>query len=154
MEQPQTQLTFNIEKIYVKDASIEVPNAPDIFLERVQPQIEVQLHHESNRLEKQDGYFQCAITVTVTAKVAEKTMFLVEVTQAGIFQIRNVPPGDLEPVLAIGCPNILFPYARESISDLISRAGFPAILLNPVNFEALYQAKKQQESAPQIITTH
>jgi preprotein translocase subunit SecB len=103
----------------------------------------------------QDGYYQCLLTVTVTAKADNKTMFLVEASQGGIFQIRNVPQTDLEPVLAIGCPNIVFPYIRETISDLVSRAGFPSVLLNPVNFEALYQAKKQQESSTSpIITTH
>jgi preprotein translocase subunit SecB len=149
-----TQPVFTIEKIYLKDASVEVPNAPEIYLERVQPQIEIQLHNESKQV--QEGYFQCLLTVTVTAKAGEKTMFLIEASQGGIFQIRNVPQTDLEPVLAIGCPNIIFPYVRETISDLVSRAGFPSVLLNPVNFEALYQAKKQQEgnSASPIITTH
>jgi preprotein translocase subunit SecB len=153
-ETPNTQPVFTIEKIYLKDASVEVPNAPEIYLERVQPQIEIQLHNESKQI--QDGYYQCLLTVTVTAKVAEKTMFLIEASQGGIFQIRNVPQTDLEPVLAIGCPNIIFPYIRETISDLVGRSGFPSVLLNPVNFEALYQAKKQQEagnSSP-IITTH
>jgi preprotein translocase subunit SecB len=147
-----TQAVFTIEKIYLKDASVEVPNAPEIYLERVQPQIEIQLHNESKLV--QEGYYQCLLTVTVTAKAGDKTMFLVEASQGGIFQIRNVPQTDLEPVLAIGCPNIIFPYVRETVSDLVSRAGFPSVLLNPVNFEALYQAKKQQESSASPITTH
>ena len=84
------------------------------------------------------------LTVTVTAKIGEKTMFLVEVRQAGIFQIRNIPEGDLEPVMMIGCPNILFPYAREAVSDAVTRAGFQPVLLSPVNFESLYQAQRQQ----------
>lgn len=147
------QPVFTIEKIYLKDASVEVPNAPEIYLQRDQPQIEIQLGNESKQI--QEGYFQCLLTVTVTAKVGEKTMFLIEASQGGIFQIRNVPQADLEPVLAIGCPNIIFPYIRETISDLVARSGFPSVLLNPVNFEALYQAKKQQESsASPIITTH
>lgn len=145
MEQ-STQAVFNIEKIYLKDASVEIPNAPQVFLDRVTPKIEINLHHEASKI--QDGYFQCLVTVTVTAKAEEKTMFLVEASQAGIFQIRNVPESEMEPVLAIGCPNILFPYARESISDLINRAGFPPVLLTPVNFEALYQARKQQATTP------
>jgi preprotein translocase subunit SecB len=156
MAEPQTpnnQPVFTIEKIYLKDASVEVPHAPEIYLQREQPQIEIQLHNESKQI--QDGYYQCLLTVTVTAKVGEKTMFLIEAGQGGIFQIRNVPQGDLEPVLAIGCPNIIFPYIRETVSDLVSRAGFPSVLLNPVNFEALYQAKKQQQAgASPIITTH
>jgi preprotein translocase subunit SecB len=146
-----TQPVFNIEKIYLKDASVEVPNAPEVYLERVQPQIEIQLHNESKQV--QDGYYQCLLTVTVTAKANDKTMFLIEASQGGVFQIRNVPPSDMEAVLAIGCPNIIFPYIRETISDLVGRAGFPPVLLNPVNFEALYQAKKQQESAGAAATT-
>ena len=138
------QPTYAIEKIYVKDLSLEVPNAPQIFLEREAPQVDVQLHHVSKSVS--DGIYQTELTVTVTAKIADKTMFLVECCQAGIFAIRNVPNQDMEPILGIGNPNILYPYARESISDAIVRAGFPPVLLNPVNFEALYQAQKAQEA--------
>ncbi len=138
------QPVYSIEKIYVKDLSLEVPNAPQIFLERESPNVDVQLHHVSKSVD--DGIYQTELTLTVTAKVGEKTMFLVECCQAGIFAIRNVPNQDLEPILAIGNPNILYPYARESISDAIVRAGFPPVLLNPVNFEALFQAQKAQEA--------
>ena len=141
---------YNIEKIYVKDLSVEVPNAPQIFLEREAPQVDVQLHHQSQSVDA--GIYQTELTITVTAKIGEKTMFLAEACQAGIFQIRNVPNQDLDTILGIGNPNILYPYARETISDAIVRAGFPPVLLNPVNFEALYLAQKQQEaqaSAPQ-----
>ena len=138
------QPTYNIEKIYVKDLSLEVPNAPGIFLERDAPSVDVQLHHASKSVD--DGIYQTELTITVTAKIGEKTMFLAEANQAGIFQIRNVPNQDLDPILGIGNPNILYPYARETISDMITRAGFPPVLLNPVNFEALYQAQKSQEA--------
>lgn len=139
----QQQPVFNIEKIYVKDLSLEVPNAPQIFLEREAPQIDVQLHTTSGVVS--EGVYETVLTVTITAKLQEKTMFLVEAVQAGIFQIRNVPSQELDPVLGIACPNILFPYLREVISDVVTRAGFPPVLLNPVNFEAIYQQQLQQK---------
>jgi preprotein translocase subunit SecB len=141
-----TQPVFNIEKLYVKDLSLEVPNAPQIFLERENPQISVQLRTDANGVD--DGIFDVTLTVTVTAALPEdKTVFLIEVKQSGIFQIRNVPESELEPVLMIGCPNILFPYAREVVSDAVTRAGFQPVVLAPVNFEALFQQQMQQRLA-------
>jgi len=139
-----SQPVFSIEKVYVKDLSLELPNAPQIFLEREQPAVEVGLQSEANGLG--DGIFEVVLTVTVTAKVGEKTQFLVEAAQAGIFQIRNVPDEEVEPVVAIACPNILFPYAREAVSDIITRAGFQPVLLAPVNFEALYRQRQEQQA--------
>jgi preprotein translocase subunit SecB len=139
------QPIFSIEKIYVKDLSLEAPNAPQIFLEREPPQVEVGLQSEANGLG--DGVFEVVLTVTVTAKQGEKTQFLVEAAQAGIFQIRNVPDEELEPVMAIACPNILFPYVRETVSDIINRAGFQPILLAPVNFETIYRQRVEQAQA-------
>lgn len=139
------QPVFTIEKVYVKDLSLEIPNAPQIFLEREQPEVEVGLQSEANGLG--DGIFEVVLTVTVTAKLGEKTQFLVEAAQAGIFQIRNVPDEEIEPVVAIACPNILFPYARETVSDTITRAGFQPVLLAPVNFEALYRQRLEQQDA-------
>lgn len=136
------QPAFGIEKLYVKDASIEVPNAPQIFTERTAPQVNVELGNSAQKLD--EGVFEVAIKVTVTAKIADKVAFLVESTQAGIFAIRNVPDENLEPILAVTCPNILFPYAREAVSDMVTRAGFAPVLLNPINFEALYLQQKQQ----------
>jgi preprotein translocase subunit SecB len=147
------QPVFSIEKLYVKDLSLEIPNAPQIFLERTAPQVDIQLHHGSKGVE--DGVYETTLTVTVTAKVAEKTLFLVEATQAGIFVARNIPGQELEAVLAIACPNILFPYVREVVSDVVVRAGFPPVVLSPVNFEAIYQAQRDQQpqaATPQIIT--
>lgn len=136
------QPVFSIEKIYVKDLSLEVPNAPKIYLERENPQINVQLRTDGKAVD--EGLYEVTLTVTVAAKLAEeRSVFLVEVAQAGVFQIRNIPDGDLEPVMMIGCPNILFPYAREAISDAITRAGFQPVLLAPVNFEALYHSRQQ-----------
>jgi len=136
--------SFSIEKIYVKDASLEIPNAPQIFTERVQPQIGVELGNVAQMLEV--GIFEVALKVTVTSKIEDKTAFLVEVTQAGIFAIRNVPEENIEMIVGITCPNILFPYAREAISDLVVRAGFPSVLLNPINFEALFAQQKAQQA--------
>jgi preprotein translocase subunit SecB len=133
---------FGIEKLYVKDASIEVPNAPQIFTDRTAPQVNVELSNAAQKLD--EGIFEVTIKVTVTAKIGDKTAFLVEATQAGIFAIRNVPGENLEPILAITCPNILFPYAREAVSDMVTRAGFAPVLLNPINFEALYLQQKEQ----------
>ena len=150
-----TQPVFSIEKVYVKDLSLEIPNAPQIFLEREAPQVDIQLHHKTDGV--QEGVYQTILTVTVTAKVKDKTMFLVEAAQAGIFMVRNVPAGELEAVLGIACPNILFPYVREVISDVVVRAGFPPVVLSPVNFEAIYQAQRDPQPQPdtpavQIIT--
>lgn len=152
MSDEQQQPTFSIEKIYVKDLSLEIPHAPKVFMQRETPQMDVQLHNQGGMVD--EGVYEIVLTVTVTAKLAEdKTLFLVEVAQAGIFQIRNIPQADLEPILGITCPNILFPYVRETISDMVSRAGFPPVLLNPVNFELMYQQQKEQPEAA-AATTH
>ena len=145
------QPVFNIEKLYVKDLSVEVPNAPAVYLEREAPQMEVNMSTESRALN--EDMYHSSITVTVTAKLGDKTMFLVECTQAGIFRIQNVPQDQMPMVLGIGCPNIVFPYLRETVSDVVIRAGFPPLLLNPVNFEALFmqqqQVQQQQAGAAQ-----
>ena len=151
-EQTQ-QAGFSIEKIYLKDASLEIPNAPQIFTDRSQPQVGVELSNFAQQLE--ENVFEVAIKVTVTSKIEDKTVFLVEVTQAGIFQIRGVPEENLEMIVGITCPNILFPYARESVSDLVVRAGFQPVLLNPINFEALFaQQKQQQAEAAEAAAKH
>jgi len=143
-ENQEAAPAFSIEKIYVKDASLEIPSAPQIFTERVQPQIGVELGNVAQLLEP--GVFEVALKVTVTSKIEDKVAFLVEVTQAGIFQIRNVPEENIEMIVGITCPNILFPYAREAVSDLVVRAGFPSVLLNPINFEALFAQQKMQQA--------
>src|SRR3989339_896422 len=143
--QENTQAMFNMDKIYTKDLSLEIPHAPQIFLERENPQIEVQLHTAAAQVD--DGVFEVSVTATVTAKLAEKVMFLIEAKQAGIFTVRNLPDAEMEPVLAVMCPNILFPYLREVVSDVAVRAGFAPVMLNPINFEALYQQQKQQAQA-------
>lgn len=150
--QENTQPTFNLEKIYVKDFSLEIPHAPKIFLEREAPQVDVQLHTQAAPID--EGMFEVSVTTTVTAKIGEKVMFLIEAKQAGIFQIRNVPTGELEPILAVMCPNILFPYLREVVSDASVRAGFAPVLLNPINFDVLYQQQKQLQAQTPAPTTH
>jgi preprotein translocase subunit SecB len=141
-QQPQTQPSFQIEKIYVKDLSLEIPNAPQVFVQQAQPQLEVQLHTEGSPFA--EGYYEVSVSATVTAKAGERTLFLAEAVQAGIFSVRNVPQQELDALLGIGCPTILFPYLRETISDLITRGGFPPVLLAPVSFEALYVQRMQQ----------
>jgi preprotein translocase subunit SecB len=151
------QPAFSIVKVYIKDLSLEVPNAPAVFFsEAGQPQIEVQLASSAERIPDQD-FYEVVVTITVTAKAGERALFLVEAAQAGIFTIRGVPESDLDPVLAIACPNILFPYARESVANTINRAGFPPINLDPVNFEAIYMQRLQQQSqadGPRIEIAH
>ena len=147
-----SQPVFSMDKIYVKDISLEVPHAPQIFLERESPQIDVQLHSQATAIEA--GVYEVAVTTTVTAKLADKVMFLIEAKQAGIFQVRNVPNEELEPILAVMCPNILFPYLREVVSDVSVRGGFAPVMLNPVNFEVLYQQQRQQLEQVTSATTH
>ena len=146
------QPVFSIEKIYVKDLSLEIPNAPQAFLERDTPNVDIQLHHNSTGVD--EGVYQTTLTVTVTAKVNDKTLFLVEAAQAGLFLIRGVPASEMQPVLAIACPNVLFPYARETIADAVIRAGFPPVHLAPINFEGLYQQQLAQMQQPVPAVTN
>jgi preprotein translocase subunit SecB len=139
----QNEPQFGIEKIYLKDLSLEVPNAPQIFLERENPEIEINVHNGASPLDEA-GLYEAVLTVTVTAKLKEKTVFLVEVAQAGIFQIRNVPAAELDAVLGVLCPNTLLPYAREAVAGLMARAGFPPVLLQHMNFEGAYHERMRQ----------
>ena len=145
---------FVVEKIYIKDLSVEVPHAPEIFLENTAPQIGVQLNTKAVTLE--DGLFEVVLTVSVSAYLGgekkengdaapKRTVFLVEIGQAGVFKGENIPPENLEPLLAITCPTVLFPYVRETASSAITKAGFPPLVLQPVNFEALYMEKLETE---------
>lgn len=145
MEQNEQQPVFGIEKLYVKDLSVEVPNAPEVFLEQEAPQVEIQLNTAGRGVA--EGVVEVVLTVTVTAKAAEKTLFLVEVGQAGLFRMLNIPEEQMVGLVAVACPNILFPYAREVVSDAITRAGFQPIVLQPVNFEAMYMQRLQEEAA-------
>ena len=145
MTEQQEAPLFAVEKLYVKDLSLEVPNAPAIFLESEAPEVSLQL--QTGIAQLGEDAFEVTLTTTVTATLGEKTVFLVEVGQAGIFRVRHVPQENLEPLLSIACPNILFPYAREVVSNSVSRAGFSPVVLQPVNFEALYAQRQQEQQA-------
>jgi len=153
-QQQNDQPVFSIEKLYVKDLSVEVPGAPQIFQEREAPQVEVSMNNAGKAIS--DGYYEVVINLTVTAKVKEKTMFLVEVAYGGVFQVRNVPESEIDMVMGVTCPNILFPYLREVVSETVSRAGFPPVILHPMNFEAIFKARQQKgdEQAAPGTTTH
>lgn len=141
---------FAIQRIYLKDLSLEIPNAPRIFLETAQPTVEVQMDVASEQLV--DGIYEATVTVTVTTKVGEKTAFLVEARQGGIFEVRNVPPEQMPLLLNVVCPNVVYPYLRSNIADTVQRSGFPPIHLAEINFEALYQqrlAQAQNEAGKQ-----
>jgi preprotein translocase subunit SecB len=135
------QPIFNIQRIYLKDVSLEQPNSPSIFLEQEGPGIEVQIDVGNEKLA--DGIYEATVTVTVTAKIKDKIAFLVETKQAGIFEARNLPDDQIEPLLGIACPNIIYPYLRANIADTITRAGFPPIHLTEINFEVFYHQRKQ-----------
>jgi preprotein translocase subunit SecB len=143
----QQQPVFNVEKIYLKDLSLEIPNAPHVFTEREAPKIDINLHNEARALE--NGVYEVVLTATVTATVKEKTAFLVEVAQAGIFQVRNLQGQELDAVLSVTCGNILFPYLRETVSNVATRGGFPPFFLNHISFEVLYQQRQQQQQQQQ-----
>jgi preprotein translocase subunit SecB len=144
-DQAPPQPAFQIEKLYVKDLSLEVPNAPQVFMQTDNPQLEIGVRNAAAQFA--DSLFEVTVTVTVTARAGEKTVFHAEVAQAGIFTARGISQQDLEPLLGIGCPTILYPYAREAISDLVTRAGFPAVVLQPVSFEQIYMERQQQAAA-------
>ena len=141
------QPAFQIEKIYLKDLSLELPNAPQVFMQQGQPQLEIQIATESAQIV--EGSFEVSVTATVTARAGDKTMFLAEAVQAGIFSLRNVPADEIGPLLGIACPTILYPYLREAISDVVTRGGFPPVILVPVSFEALYLQRQQQAAGGQ-----
>jgi preprotein translocase subunit SecB len=143
---------FSIERIYVKDFSLESPMAPQSFQLNETPQIEIGLRTRGDQI-AQDIY-EFVLTLTVTATAGGKTVFLIEVAQAGIFAIRGVPPEQMQPVLAIHCPTVLFPYAREAIADASLRAGFPPVHLAPINFESLYQQQLAQAQEPVPAVTN
>jgi preprotein translocase subunit SecB len=146
--QDTTQPIFSIEKAYVKDMSLEVPGAPKIFMQNETPQIEVNIHTAATVVEA-GALYEVVLTATITAKVLDRTVFLVEVAQAGLFHIRNLPPQDLDAVLGILCPTTLLPYARETVSSMILRAGFPPVILQHMDFNQVYQQAVQQRAQQQ-----
>ena len=141
-EQNADGLEFGIQRIYVKDLSLETPNSPKIFLENWEPELNMDLQTKSDSL-GEDAY-EVELTVTINVKIKDKTAFLVEVKQAGIFSLVKFPQDQIGPMLGSFCPNILYPYAREAVTDAVVRAGFPQLYLMPVNFDALYEQQTQQ----------
>ena len=137
---------MSIERIYVKDLSLENPGSPQSFQMTEAPQVEVGLRTRAEQIAP--DVYECVLTLTVTARAADKTVFLVEASQAGVFGIRGIAADHLQPVLAIHCPTVLFPYARETIADATMRAGFPPVHLAPINFEVLYQQQLAQGAQP------
>ena len=144
-DEQQQPATFQIEKVYVKDVSLEIPHAPTVFMEQVQPELQVQIGTQSTNFA--EGYYEVTVTATVTARVGERTLFLAEAVQAGIFALRGIPQAELPPVLGIACPTVIYPYLRETISDLVTRGGFPPVLMAPLSFEALYLQQQQQNAS-------
>ncbi len=143
--QDQTNKAINIQKIYLKDVSVEVPGAPNIFQEQWNPNADVQLSTTNTALG--NDMYEVVLTVTVTTKLEEQTAFLVEVNQGAVFSLEGFSDQEMGPVLGSFCPNVIFPYAREAISDLVGKAGFPQLLLQPVNFDALYAQQVQQQQS-------
>ncbi|HRX59870.1 MAG TPA: protein-export chaperone SecB [Candidatus Competibacter sp.] len=144
-EQQQVSQHFDIQKIYIKDVSLETPNSPGIFTEQWQPQTEVRLETGATPLTQ--DLFEVVLTVTITAKLGDRTAYLAEVQQAGIFTLKGFEDAQMGQMLHAFCPNVLFPFAREELASLIGKGGFPALLLNPINFDALYLQRLQQQQA-------
>ena len=143
-ETPVPEREFVIQRIYVKDMSFESPNAPEVFLKEWSPQNELNLNTQVNRLD--DQHFEVVLTVTITAKLGDKTAFIAEVQQAGVFTLNGFSDQELVPLVSAYCPNILFPYARESLTDMANKGSFPQLVLQPINFDALF-AQQQQQAA-------
>lgn len=140
---------FQLQRVYLKDASLELPNAPQIFLEQQPPQVDVQL--EVGHEKVLDGIYEVIVRVTTTAKVNEKVLFLVECKQAGIFEMRGIPNEQFDAILGIVCPGIIYPYLRANVADVINRTGLPPIHLAEINFEAMYRQRQEQQQQPGII---
>jgi preprotein translocase subunit SecB len=142
MAEADTNPVFQIQRVYLKDLSLEQPNSPQILLEQQQPQVDINLALSAEGVS--DGVYEVCVTATVTTKVSDRTLFLVEAKQAGIFEIRNLQGDQLQGVVSVVCPQILYPYLRAIVSDVCTRAGFPPILLTEVNFQAMYEAQQAQ----------
>ena len=145
---------FQIQRVYLKDLSLEQPNSPAILLEQEQPTVDIQLGVDAQPVT--DGIFEITVSATVQTKINDKTVFLVEAKQAGIFEIRNLPEEQMGPILGIACPQIVYPYLRGNVADVIQRGGFPPVHLAEINFQAMYEQQQQQQGQAQpsgIITT-
>ncbi|MBK6713682.1 MAG: protein-export chaperone SecB [Burkholderiales bacterium] len=143
MSDEQAQPVFQIQRVYLKDLSLEQPNSPQILVEQGQPAVEVNLGVEVQPVA--DGIFEVAVSATVTTRLGDRTLFLCEAKEAGIFEIRHIPEDQIQPILGIACPGIVYPYLRAVVADVITRAGFPPVHLAEVNFQAMFEAQQSQQ---------
>lgn len=139
---------FQIQRVYLKDMSLEQPNSPAILLSQETPSVDIQIGIGSEQIG--DGVYEVVVTATVTTKIKEQTMFLVEAKQAGIFEIRHMPEGQLDPIQGIACPQIVYPYLRSNVADVIQRAGFPPVHMAEINFQAMYDQQQQMKAEQQL----
>ena len=145
MAEQDTAPVFNIQRMYLKDLSLEQPHSPQILLEQQQPQVNINLGVSAEPIS--EGIYEVCVTATVTTKVQERTLFLIEAKQAGIFELRNLPDEQLQAIVGIACPGMVYPYLRAIVSDVCTRAGFPPVVLSEVNFQAMFEAQQQQQQA-------
>ncbi len=141
-DEQQATPVFQIQRVYLKDLSLEQPNSPAILTSQEQPSVDIQLGVAMEQVA--DGIVEVTVTATVTTKIEDKTVFLVEAKQAGIFEVRNLPEDQMGPVIGIACPQIIYPYLRGNVADVIQRAGFPPVHLAEINFQAMYEQQQQQ----------
>jgi preprotein translocase subunit SecB len=142
MSDEQATPVFQIQRVYLKDLSLEQPNSPAILTSTEQPNVDIQLAVGMEQVA--DGLVEVTVTATVTTKIEDKVVFLVEAKQAGIFEVRNLPEDQMGPVIGIACPQIIYPYLRGNVADVIQRAGFPPVHLAEINFQAMYEQQQQQ----------
>ncbi|WP_394789999.1 protein-export chaperone SecB [Rhodoferax sp.] len=144
----QQDPVFQIQRVYLKEASLEQPNSPGILLDPTQPTVEIQLGVDANPVA--EGIFEVAVTATVQTKIGDKTVFLVEAKQAGIFEIRNMSQEQMGPIIGIACPQIVYPYLRSNVADIVQRAGFPQVHLAEINFQAMYEQQQSNAAAAAV----
>jgi preprotein translocase subunit SecB len=139
------EAVFQIQRVYLKEASLEQPNSPSILLEQASPSVDIQLGVEGTPIS--EGMYEVAVTATVHTKIDDKTVFLVEAKQAGIFEIRNLPQEQMGAIMGIACPQIIYPYLRSNVADIIQRGGFPPVHMSEINFQAMYEQQQAQQAA-------
>ncbi len=144
----QQDPVFQIQRVYLKEASLEQPNSPAILAEQESPSVDIQLGVEGAPVT--DGIFEVVVTATVHTKIKDKTVFLVEVRQGGIFEIRNIPQDQMGPIMGIACPQIVYPYLRANVADIVQRGGFPPVHLSEINFQAMYEQQQADAAAQQV----
>jgi preprotein translocase subunit SecB len=147
-DEQQATPVFQIQRVYLKDLSLEQPNSPAILTSQAQPSVDIQLGVGMEQVA--DGIVEVTVTATVTTKIEDKTVFLIEAKQAGIFEVRNLPEDQMGPIVGIACPQIIYPYLRGNVADVIQRAGFPPVHLAEINFQAMYEQQQQQQAAAAV----